>query len=367
MFRTAITFLLLLFMCHELRAQSRRAPDYSESDSRETGKSKISESQLNSNPNFAPNSANNIKNSDDEEVIRVNTDLVLVHARVSDGGKHLAGLKAREFKIFENEIEQPIAYFSDADEPFTVALVLDMSYSSVFKLKEIQAAALVFVDQLRAGDKVMIVSFDEEVRVLCQPTSDRKVLRYAVEDTKIRSGSSFFQALDVVLNQKFKNVQGRKAIVVMSDGVDTTSRASNASEILRAARESDVIVYPLQYDTYQDVQKNRKESADVIYDDYDRPILVPRPEVKGERKNDYAEAKRFFDELAGATNGRVYKVSSSTNLTAAFYQIADELRKIYSLGYYANDEPKVGTERRLKIRVYRPRLTIKTRKSFVRQ
>lgn len=360
MLRTAIIFLLLFLVCYESRAQSRRAPDYSESDSREIDKSELLP---------PPNLANKINQSGDEDVIRVSTDLILIHARVSErGGKHLAGLKRREFKVFENEVEQPIAYFSDDEEPFTVALVLDMSYSSVFKLKEIQAAALIFVDQLRAGDKVMIVSFDEDVRVLCEPTSDRKVLRYAIEDTKIRSGSSFFEALDVVFKQKFANLAGRKAIVVMSDGVDTTSRASSSAlEILRAARASDVIVYPLQYDTYDDVQKSRKESADVIYDDYDRPIIVPRPEVKGERKKDYAEAKQFFEELADATNGKVYKVSSSTNLTAAFSSIADELRKIYSLGYYANDETKVGIERRLKIRVYRPRLTIKTRKSFVRQ
>lgn len=365
MIRRTLLILLILIFPQDFIAQSRRAPDYSESDSREDDRSKTADAKLNT----APNSANTINNSDDEEVIRVNTDLILLHARVSErGGKHLAGLKQREFKIFENEVEQPIAYFSNDDEPFTVALVLDMSYSSVFKLQEIQAAALVFVDQLRAGDQVMIVSFDQEVRVLCEPTSDRKVLRYAVEATKIRSGSSFFQSLDTVFNQKLKNVAGRKAIVVMSDGVDTTSsEASSAAAILAAARESDTIVYPIQYDTYKDVQKNRKESADVIYDDYDRPILVPRPEVKGERKNDYAQAKQFFDELADATSGRVYKVSSSTNLTTAFFQIADELRKIYSLGYYANDETKVGTERRLKIRVYRPRLTIKTRKSFVRQ
>ena len=108
-------------------------------------------------------------------MIRIDTDLVVIPVQVSERkGQPVVDLKQREFKIFENGVEQEIAYFSDEDQPFTVALMLDMSYSSVFKLQDIQAAALTFVNQLRENDRVMIVSFADKPRILCEPTNDRR-------------------------------------------------------------------------------------------------------------------------------------------------------------------------------------------------
>ena len=98
-------------------------------------------------------------------------------------GNAVVDLRKEDFKIFENGVEQEIAYFSDEDQPSTVALMLDMSYSSVFKLEEIQAAAWAFVSQLREDDRVMVISFAKKVQVLCEPTNNRKVLRLAIDVT----------------------------------------------------------------------------------------------------------------------------------------------------------------------------------------
>lgn len=345
---------LILLASGSLWAQSGKTKIYSES----SPKANIAES------NPQPN--NPQKKADDDEIIRIETDLITIPAQISDSdGKPVSDIKKEEFKIFENGVEQEIAYFSSDEQPFTVALILDMSYSSVFKLKEIQAAAFAFVSQLRADDKVMVVSFDEKARVLCEPTNNRKVLRLAIEGTRIASGTSLYTALAMVLKEKFSRVSGRKAIVLLSDGVDTSSLKLKADDILRETGATDVLVYPIQYDTYDDVQKSRKENAQVFYDDNDRPYVVQTPKIKGETEEDYKTANEFLKEISRQTGGRVYRVSSTTNLNQAFAKIADELRKIYSLGYYPSAERKNGVKYAVNVRVYRPNLKIRAKDSYL--
>lgn len=352
---------ILLFGFNLLDAQARRVSVYSESSSPSDKK------EFKNPPRTVelPKPANK-KETDDGDVILVDTDLVVIPTQIySRDGKVVAGLKKEEFKVFEDDVEQEVAYFSGDEQPFTVALVLDMSYSSIFKLEEIQAAAFTFINQLRPEDKVMVISFDEKARVLCEPTNNRKVLRLAIEATKIQSGTSVYTALDLALNQKLNQVSGRKAVVLLSDAVDTSSQKLTAGDILENIGDSDVLIYPIQYDTYDDVQKTRKETAQVFYDDNDRPIVVEMPRKKGEREEDYKKANDFLNELANLTGGRVDKVSSTTNLNQAFARIANELRKIYSLGFYPGDKKKVGVRYGLKVRVYRPNLLVRARNSYV--
>ncbi len=302
----------------------------------------------------------------DDDVIKVETDLVFVPTQINTRqGKTVGDIEKREFRIYEDGVEQEIAYFSAEEQPFTVALVLDMSYSSVFKLPEIQAAALTFINQLRGDDKVIVVSFDEKVRVLCEATNDRKILRLAVEGAQIASGTSLYSALDTVLQEKLNTVSGRKAIVLLSDGVDTESKKLTAADVLEKSAGTDVLVYPIQYDTYDDVQKSRKENAQVFYDDDDRPYTVMSPKVKGEREADYREADEFLKKASYQSGGKVYRVSSTTDLNRAFAKIAAELRQIYSLGYYPISERKNGAKYQIKVRVYRPNLTVRARNSYV--
>lgn len=300
----------------------------------------------------------------DDDVIRVETDLITVPVSVSDRGRPVPGIQQREFRIFENGIEQELAYFSADDQPFTVALMLDMSYSSVFKLAEIQSAAKLFVNHLRPNDRMMVVSFAERAEVLCRPTSDRRILSLAIGGAKIASGTSMYDAFDVVAKEHFRGIAGRKAIVVLSDGVDTTSRTAKADDILREFADGETLIYPIQYDTFDDVRENRRKNAEVRYDDDDRPYLVEAPLVKGQREDDYETATEFLRSLAAVSGGRVFRVTSSTNLQRSFAAIADELRKIYSLGYYPTSDRRPGVEYQINIRVYRPNLTVKARGSY---
>lgn len=360
--RMALVMLVSLFGFNLLNAQSRRVVTFSESVSADGDKHSKTVAPTEENPE----SPKKKKDIQDDDVIRVDTDLVVIPAQIaSRDGKVVANLKREEFRIYEDGVEQEVAYFSNDEQPFTVALVLDMSYSSVFKLEEIQEAAFTFINQLREKDRVMIISFDEKARVLCEPTNNRKVLRLAIEAAKIQSGTSLYIALDLALNQKLNRIGGRKAVILLSDGVDTSSQHLTAENILRNIGDSDVLIYPIQYDTYADVQKTRKETAQIFYDENDRPISVEPPKKKGEREEDYRTANNFLNEMANLTGGRVDKVSSTTNLNQAFARIADELRKVYSIGFYPSDNKKFGVRYSLKVRVYRPNLLIRARNSYI--
>src|SRR5687768_10625726 len=191
--RFALPLIVLIFATQAgAYAQSGRTTGYSESRPARIGS--------------RPTAAAAIKkeaDQGDEDVVRVPTDLVTIPVRIATrDGKPVANLTKKEFKIFENGVEQEIAYFLDDEQPFTVALVLDMSYSSVFKLEDIQLAARIFVSKLRDHDRVMVVAFDEKPHILCEPTTDRRVLRLAIEGAKIASGTALYDTLDSVVRGK---------------------------------------------------------------------------------------------------------------------------------------------------------------------
>lgn len=314
----------------------------------------------------------------DDEIITVETEIVTIPVKVSDrGGRFIPGLTKENFTVFEDGAEQEIAFFSNEQQPFTVALVLDMSYSTTFKINEIQSAAIAFIDQLRENDKVMVVSFDEEVHILTEPTADRGQIYRAIKSTKIASGTSLYEAFDIVINQKLKRIKGRKAIVLFTDGVDTTSRRVHDLTNLRDALEFDALVYPIKYDTYADVQAIKNKPVIVPptipsplppKNPSPFPIPIPTggvgaPSNQGTTAEDYRKAGEYLNEMANRTGGRIYEASTTGNLAAAFSKIASELREFYSLGYYPKDDAKTG-KRQIKVKVDRKGLSVRARDGY---
>lgn len=165
------------------------------------------------------------QSASDIDVVRVSTNLVTVPVSVMDRqGRFIPDLKQEQFHIFEDGIEQPIAYFESAEKPFTVALMLDTSDSARFKLKDIQDAALEFIEQLRPDDRVIVAAFDRNLAVLAEATSDRRVLTTAIRRVKTGGSTGLYNAIDVMINKRLNRIRGRKAIVLFTDGVDTASQ-----------------------------------------------------------------------------------------------------------------------------------------------
>jgi Ca-activated chloride channel family protein len=321
--------------------------------------------------------------ADDGEIIKVSTQLVSVPVRVMDRkGRFIAGLKQDDFSVTEDGVAQDVSYFSTEEEPFTVVLMLDMSYSTTFKIAEIQSAAIAFIDQLRPVDKIAVISFDEDVHVLCQPTSDRKEIYRAIRSTKIATGTSLYEAVDLVMNSLTRSVDGRKAIILFSDGVDTTSRRSNDLANLSDAMELDALIYPIRYDTFADVQSMKKGGVgrgvnvppipDPTKPQSTMDVLLSSiktagtPSSQGTTPEEYAKAAEYMDQLAIHTGGRLYEATSLTNLADAYSRIASELREFYSIGYYPKTE-RTDKKRSIKVKVAREGVVVRAREEFIRR
>jgi hypothetical protein len=187
------------------------------------------------------------------DILRVNTTLVTVPVSVLDrNGKYVPNLRKENFRVFEEGQEQEVAYFASVEKPFTVALVIDTSGSTLSRLEEIHNAAITFVNQLRPDDTVMVVSFNDRVRLLCEPTNDRYTIQSAIRRAEPGDGTKLYDAVDFVINERFNRIKGRKAIVLFTDGVDTTSRRATYESTARDAEELDALIYPILYDTFND-------------------------------------------------------------------------------------------------------------------
>ena len=319
------------------------------------------------------------------DVIRVNTTLVTIPVSVMDrSGRYVPNLRKEDFRLWEDGMEQSVAFFSSVDKPFSLVLMIDTSASTRFRLEDIQDAAITFVNQLRQDDRVMVVSFDDTVRVLSEFTSDRSRLRDAIRRTRTGNGTKLYDAVDMVMNQRLNREQGRKAVVLFTDGVDTTSRHASYASNIRDAEELDALVYPVQYDTYVDQggrgggggwpQSGRwpRSNSDIlgqilggILSGGSRRGGRSGGVVIGTSKHDYELADRYLDEMAQRTGARKYQADSTQNLALAFSNIAEELRRQYSLGYYPKAPAQAGQRRQIRVRVDQPNLAVRTRDSYI--
>jgi Ca-activated chloride channel family protein len=339
------------------------------------------------------------------DVVRVETTLVSIPVSVMDrDGKYIPNLRKEDFRIWEDGVEQQVAYFASTEKPFTVALMLDTSGSTKFKLAEIQDAAIAFVDQLRADDRVMVVSFGDKIRILSQPTNDHNVLRNAIRQAEPGSGTRLYDAVDQVINKEFNHIEGRKAIVLFTDGVDTTSKHATYESTVRDAEELDALIYPVEYDTYTDMGVwgpsggGGQSSGNVVIDILGSILGGGNnggngggrgggyPGGRGGRggrrggggnwpggsggsgnsREEYERGDRYLHDLARVSGARLYNAEQQ-NLDSAFRSVAEELRRQYSLGYYPKSKPNPGERRGIKVRVTRPELVVRTRDSYVFQ
>jgi VWFA-related protein len=315
---------------------------------------------------------------DDDSVIRVETNLVTMPVSVLDReGRFISGLQQNDFRIFENGVEQKVDYFQSVEQPFTVVLLIDVSPSTQFRIDEIQNAAIAFVNQLRAGDRVMVIAFDQNVHVLSPATNNRNQLRNAIRQAQFGDGTSLYEAVDYVIDEQLRHIDGRKAVVLFTDGVDTTSRRASYDSTLRATEEIDSLFYSIRYDTSRDMSgggnypqpQGRRRGGRVTMADILGAILTGgNVNIGGGGTGssaEYAKGKRYLEALAQNSGGREFEAQSIYNVDAAFSGIAEELRRQYSLGYYPEIVGKVGERKQIKIRVMRQGVVVRAKNSYI--
>jgi len=297
---------------------------------------------------------------DPDDVVRVDTSLVVVPVRVIDSnGRFIPNLKKENFRVFEDKTEQEIADFETDNAPFTVALMLDVSDSTKFKLKEIQDAAVAFLNQLRPNDNAIVFAFDSNlVKVYEGNTKSLENLKASIQLTQTGGGTSLYDAVGVVVNGYLKKAsQRKKAIVLFTDGVDTQSRETYLNS-LRTAQESNALIYSIQYDTLSDTrQKDTNLTPGTTVN-----IVTAKGELLSVA---YKRGTTYLNLLSNSSGGRFYFADTVENLTKAFSQIASELSQQYMLSYYPQNESTNGKKRNVKINVNIQNAKIKARKTYI--
>ncbi len=201
----------------------------------------------------------------------------------------------------------------------------------------------------------MVIEFDGNNHILTEFTKDRNKINRAIDKADFGYNTSLYDAVEYSLVKKFSKIEGRKAIVLFTDGVDTTSLKATYDDTLYDAEESGVLIFPIYYNTYLET-KGRNSGI------FGGAVLT----AKGTRPEDYALGKKYLEDLAELTGGKVFRPESTPGgLTRAFEGIAEELRRQYNIGYIPSEDGKPGERRKIKVRVNRPNLVLRARDSYI--
>ena len=204
----------------------------------------------------------------------------------------------------------------------------------------------------------MVIEFDANVHVLTEATTDRQAIFKGIRKADFGGGTSLYDAVDFSLRKRLSKIQGRKAVVLFTDGVDTTSSKRGYDSSLSEAEEADATIFPIYYNTYLE---NRQRAGGGIFS--------PFPGMGGGRgltSEEYALGKQYLKDLADSTGGRVFNAEAvEGGLTRTFENIAEELRRQYSIGYIPQEAGQTGQRKLIKVRVDRPNLIIRARDSYI--
>jgi len=330
------------------------------------------------------------KNSDEVDegdVVRVDTQLVSVPAVVTDSSGHpLSGLRPENFRILEDGQAQTIANFGTAETPFEIALLLDTSGSTRDDVALIRAAANSFIEALRPGDRVGVVSFNTArtaaqpiatVEVLTPLTSDRDALRTAIENLGASQGTPYYDALEKVADSIFRDpprdeVRGRRAVVALTDGVDSSSNSDFATAKVKLSRAG-IACYFIEVNTedfvedrlMKDCQDDGRLALSQKQLERYRQLFVPK--AKAEDFNNFCQmgpfermsisrdlynlARHEMNELAHVSGGRSFEAATLADARAAFARVAADIGTLYSLGYYPTNKARDGKFRSIKLEV----------------
>jgi len=274
---------------------------------------------------------NYVFSQDDGEVIRVDSSLVVLNATITDlDGKPVPGLQKNRFSIFEDGVEQKIDFFSAEDTPFAAVILLDTSGSMEQRISMARSAAIRFLSGLRLGDMAAIYRFDSKVARV-QAFSEMRDVDEAIFDTKASGMTSMYDAIVKASEELSQRSEKRRAIIVLSDGEDTSSGRS-ADFALKSALKAGASIY-----------------------------TVDMSGADGGRRAQNAAVLRNFAEKSG---GRFVATPGGTAMREAFENIVAELGTQYTLTYDPSNTAKDGKWRAIELRVARKNLLIRTRKGY---
>ena len=270
---------------------------------------------------------------DSDDVVTVDSSLVVLNATVFDSaGTAVSGLTQKQFRVLEDGVEQPLEFFEAESTPFAAVILLDTSGSMEQRVSLARSAAITFLQGLRPEDSAAIVKFDSKVETVQDFSNSRDIVE-RIFDVKAYGMTVLNDAIYSAAAELSKRPEKRRAIIVLSDGMDTKSRRSSDSA-LRAALAANATIYTIDMSSMDTGGRDRMQNQSVL--------------------------KNFAEKSGGlfvATPGGIA-------MRDAFRKIVEELGVQYTLGYQPANTKRDGKWRAIEIRVARPNLTIRTRKGY---
>jgi Ca-activated chloride channel family protein len=271
---------------------------------------------------------------------RSGVDVVSLNVTVTDQSRNfVTSLEQTDFVVYEDGVKQDLTYFNKTQLPIALSLLIDTSASMEDKLKLAQEAAIGFVKRLKTEDLAQVIDFDSRVSILQNFTGERSALEGAIRQTVPNGSTSLHNAIYISLKE-LKKVRAtsagdvrRQAIVVLSDGEDTSSLVP-FEEVLDLAKRSEVIVYAIGI-------RGRDLGA-----------------------RGFPEAEFVLKQFAQETGGRAFFPTAATELDAIYSMIADELAAQYALAYSSRNPRRDGQWRRIVVRTTRPELAARTKQGY---
>jgi VWFA-related protein len=272
--------------------------------------------------------------------LRLDVNLVVLYASVVDEkGTFVPGLQQDNFRVFEDKVEQKLSVFRREDVPVTLGLVVDNSGSMRDKREKVNAAALTFVETSNPQDEVFVVNFNDEFFLDLDKdfTSDIRELREALERVDARGGTALFDALIGSMDHLKKGTRDKKALLVITDGVDNASRHPLLADV-EEAHKTGTLIYAVGL-------------------------------LDEEEKSKARQGKRDLERLAAETGGMAFFPHSVEEVQAICAEIAHDIRNQYVIAYYPTNTAKDGTFRTVKVDLVKPpqrgrKLTVRTRLGY---
>jgi len=309
-----------------------------------------------------------LRAQDPDDVIRTETSLVQLNIGVVDKqGRAITSLTRNDFAIYEDGVKQSIQHFEPVEAPFSLVLMLDMSGSTVNFRQQLKLASQRFLDALAPEDRVAVIQFNKDVKSLSGFSTDRRKTAYAIEIASGAGETHFYEALKYSLKELEKEGQRRKAIVVLTDGLDTRLRNTDRATLSKAQTDEEALatIQPQSSTDLNSVLNSADRLGVTIY-----PLALPSgdpkrlplqtPNIVGI----YAAARARLQSLADRTGGRLNEINRLEYMAQLYREVAASLRTLYTVAYQAKGDRLRGKWHEIKVEVANTDLTARTRPGY---
>lgn len=302
-----------------------------------------------------------------DDIIKVDSSIVRLNVGVVDSrGKPIVNLNQSDFAVYEDGVKQPISRFQPTVAPFSVVMILDMSGSTLGFRETIRQAAFRFIDALAPEDRVAVIEFYDKVNVRNDFTTDRKVIANSITAANGRGKTQLYKALQMSLQKLAAEENRRKAVIVLTDGVDTALRDEDRNG-LEKSQPSDILkaIKPESNTTLNRILNQADAQGVTIY-----PLALPTgdPSKLAEPTPTqvalYQAARERLQILATRTGGTLNTINRLEEMGRLYASVAAELRALYTVEYQPANTSKDGKWRSIKIEVSNPKLIAKTRQGY---